>query len=268
VLRRVTTIAIAIALAIEIIVGCTSFGAANTENPSDAASTDASAIGEDDAAASLGRNLVAHWSFDEGNGPVVHDLSDSGRNADRRAGGSWTQGVRGSAIACDGTNQLCLTAPMPGFDDRDLSAFAWVKGNDTTRVQARILGVTYREQPATYIWLNFGPGRPTFEGRDSTDTFWDTPANVAPPIGDDNWHHVGFVVDRAKGRVDLFVDGTEAASQQTNSNGTFGSRSTEYDASLGSQYNGPFGLKGEIDEVRIYDRALSPAEVRALFDLR
>jgi hypothetical protein len=38
---------------------------------------------------------------------------------------------------------------------------------------------------------------------------------------------------------------------------------------LGAQGDVPeLALKGVIDEVRIYERALSPAEVKALFDLR
>jgi hypothetical protein len=44
------TIAIAVAIAIAIIVGCTSFGAANTENPADAASTDAAGTASDGGA--------------------------------------------------------------------------------------------------------------------------------------------------------------------------------------------------------------------------
>ena len=42
--------------------------------------------------------LVAHWTFDEGSGSVVHDTSGNNRNG-LLTGGEWTEGKFGGGAA-------------------------------------------------------------------------------------------------------------------------------------------------------------------------
>ncbi len=84
-----------------------------------------------------------------------------------------------------------------------------------------------------------------------------------PGYNDGQWHQAVFVVDAAGGQ--LYVDAVLKASQPWT--GTAGATSTIQDLRLG-HYPGAFGgaeyLPGTVDDVRIYSRALTAAEVAQL----
>jgi hypothetical protein len=76
---------------------------------------------------------------------------------------------------------------------------------------------------------------------------------------DGQWHQASFVVDASGGR--LYVDGVQNASRAWT--GAAGAASTTQEIRLG-HYPGGSYLSGTVDELRIYDRALTAAEVLAL----
>ena len=81
---------------------------------------------------------------------------------------------------------------------------------------------------------------------------------------DSQWHHVVYVVDASGGR--LYVDGAVKASQGWT--GPAGSPTTTQPVNIGHYPGGPAGAKyfpGSVDDVRIYNRALTAAEVLSLF---
>ena len=72
------------------------------------------------------------------------------------------------------------------------------------------------------------------------------------------WHHVVYTYDGTSTHR-LYLDGTQAAmSTAAPDTGPLTS------ARLGTQSAGTERFQGEIDEVRIYNRVLMPAEVAAL----
>ena len=93
--------------------------------------------------ARIDSGLVGYWSFDEGNGTVAYDSSGSGNNGTIQ-GASWTEGVLGSALYFDGTDDYVEVA----HDDRqdpgeELSLAAWVKLDDANNDQ-KIIGRAIR----------------------------------------------------------------------------------------------------------------------------
>jgi hypothetical protein len=104
-----------------------------------------------------------------------------------------------------------------------------------------------------------------------TDTdvrFYNTDGNVedyimGPPLPLDAWSHIAMSWDGAKKR--LYLGGVETSS---------GTKSTIFDSTplqIGADQedgvtNGYF--RGSLDEVRIYDHALTPGEIRQLYELR
>ena len=90
-------------------------------------------------------------------------------------------------------------------------------------------------------------------------------ARSAPPGYNNNqWHHVG--VRRGRGGRPLYVDGQQHGS--VGWTGIAGGPTTTQDVHV-AHYPGAFGgveyLFGAVDDVRIYDRALSAAEVSSLY---
>ena len=85
---------------------------------------------------------------------------------------------------------------------------------------------------------------------------------VAP---DETWQHVVGVVDVSQNLMKLYLNGQEVGSAAAPAS----LLDTSHEVTIGSRQRttGPYDLnfKGLIDEVAVYDRALSPAEVQAHF---
>lgn len=87
------------------------------------------------------------------------------------------------------------------------------------------------------------------------DTAWK--ADAALPVDTSNWHHLVVTVDTAN-NIRLYRDG-ELRNSQASSNATIGNEAMDY--YIGSNF------KGYLDDLRVYKKALSPAEVQVLFEL-
>jgi hypothetical protein len=94
----------------------------------------------------------------------------------------------------------------------------------------------------------FGVGKP------------DTTITSTSAVNDGHWHHVAAVRTRASGAIQLFVDGKQEAA------GTGGKQSLTAPASLilGRLQTGINSFRGSLADVRLYNRALSAAEVTGL----
>jgi Ca2+-binding RTX toxin-like protein len=157
----------------------------------------------------------------------------------------------------------------PNLEPATISVEAWVKMADVNS-EGYILAKGASESLASSYYFYAGDGL-TFnifsEGFFSQDSgaiirsFAGSPADGS--IFDGQWHHVVGTYDGAM--VRLFVDGTEIGEGTTASFDIGYDMSVSNDLFVGS-YNGTFGFDGLIDEVSIFNRALSAAEVLARFN--
>ena len=172
--------------------------------------------------------LVAAYSFDEGTGTHVTDVSGNGNDGTLR-NAVWTEGGRfGGALVFNGRN---ANVAIPDAGSLDLSSTltieAWV---DPTVVPAGWRTIVHLGTANTY----------------ETSTL---PANV--------WTHVAMTYDRTNLR--LYVNG-----EQVSTRAVSGSLASPRERlSIGGDVPHGEYFNGRIDEVRIYDRALSSAEIRA-----
>jgi hypothetical protein len=83
-------------------------------------------------------------------------------------------------------------------------------------------------------------------------------------INDGAWHHVTATRDSVSGQMNLYLDG----SLQATGSGPTGTKASPPNLRLGSLQTGVTGgfLSGTIDDVQIYDRAISATEVPALMN--
>jgi hypothetical protein len=81
-------------------------------------------------------------------------------------------------------------------------------------------------------------------------------------IADGNWHHVAAVRDTAASLLRIYVDGVEENSAPTNHTGTFDSATATVDFGWLAQTSSGYYFQGIADEVAIYSRALSAAEIQ------
>ncbi len=200
----------------------------------------------------LGLGLVAAYGFDAGSGTTAADSSGKG-NVGSISGPVWSAAGRyGSALSFDGVNDWVTVADSNSLDlTAGMTLEAWVRpsalgGWRTVVFKERTGGVVYG------LYADQAGGRPlgeVFIGSERSATGTATlPLNA--------WTHLATTYDGSVLR--LYVNGTLASS--TAVTGAMA-------ASTGVLHLGGNSVWGEwfaglIDEVRVYDRALSGSEVQ------
>ena len=207
--------------------------------------------------------LSTIWSLNEGSGATTTD-SAAGQSGTLVSSPTWVTGHSGMALNFSGSNYVSVAA-WGGVNfaaNQSFSGFCWVKSTDTTgSSQKRLFGIALNA-PTGYFWLNWGTGYPTLEAYDNNSQNWTSNA-TSTYVADGNWHHVGFVVDRTNNQIRIYVDGQQSSIKSRGwSAGNF-LNSNNNAFYIGSQ-NGSFAFTGTIDDVRIYNRALSAAEIAQL----
>ena len=197
--------------------------------------------------------LVGYWPLDEGSGTVAYD--DSGNNAT----GSWNGTQVGTsgyyspgfnqiwAGAFDGSSTLIYLNGAPAGSSNGITVVAWVKKAIGNYGEAVRCGNSY--------FLDFENGPTTL--RFGVNGQWGMSSGGYPDDG--QFHMITGTYDGASAKqyMDGILLGQEAYSWSMVScaNPTIGY------AGGGTNY-----IQGLVQGVRIYDRALSPAEIAALYD--
>jgi hypothetical protein len=210
--------------------------------------------------------LISHWEFDEGAGTTAYD-SVGGNHGTLINGPLWTSGQIGGALSFDGVNDYVDVGDRPSLDfgaGDSFSIAAWVKtGADGRVVDKRRCG-----GPGGVYYEGYGirvlRGKLFFGVEDiggngsylSGDTM----------VTDDEWHHVAAVRDVTTDRLYLYLDGSSDATPVVDT--TISTLATDKGFDIGHAINTTTGhgyFNGKIDDVRIYDRALSAEEVWQLY---
>jgi RNA polymerase sigma-70 factor (ECF subfamily) len=213
----------------------------------------------------LARGLVGYWRFDEGAGSAVaRDLSGNGIDCQLRhldPAASWTAGVHAGAVQLDGHGWLeCAKVAALRSTDREITIALWVNRGEDDRLRGL---VTRQHGDGKLDDFHFG-------FRDSLlmiqSSLWKMhlAAAVSRPRG--RWIHVA-TTHGADNVARLYVDGemvahgrTRAAAPDTGDNPLLiGGGLNRRDPDTVSER-----LNGALDELVIYDRVLSPAEIAAL----
>lgn len=216
--------------------------------------------------------LVAHYKFDETSGATAADeLGNSNATIEGTVG--FVAGVDGGAFSFNGNVANNVTVPNAPFLSGggiggEFTLSAWIRFSNVSTNVATILCLVNQGGAAnSYTDLSrigngaFGGGNNgSFLGR--TRTAAGTTQTVGGgAFNDDTFHHVAFVVDTAGGTVAVHVDGNLVSSVT----GTpFLAAFT--DLTIG-HLDRPTGqtdvdaFNGLVDDLQIYDHALSPAEI-------
>ncbi len=203
---------------------------------------------------------VAYWKFDEGSGTTIAD--SVGSNTATLIDGTWSSDVpivpftNVHSISFDGIDDYVLRSGVVTTATDNVTLAAWVKWqgpNNAGGIQA----VVYNGNTATSgygIYMdNNGDvsiliGGVTFIGTDVTLTV------------DNKWHHIA--AERNNGTWLIYLDGVQQ-------NVTSANTATPYvplgNLTIGARTTGDNEFfHGLIDDVRIYDQALSAADIQAL----
>lgn len=215
----------------------------------------------------INSGLIGWWTFDGADisGTQVYDRSVTGNTATSYGGITKNTGKLGQGLKFDGNDGYIDTLADSVFDisspTQAFTVTAWIKENNPGARRETIVH-KYNGAGTGYFFDSVsGKLRWGFEGPSNNYRYVDSTTS----INDNRWH---FVVGVSTGQpgAKIYVDGVPEGSEIVN--GTFVSADTAVTLKIGHTWN-PAGdnyFTGYIDDVRVYNRALSPSEVKQLYN--
>ena len=194
---------------------------------------------------------VGHWSLDDGGGSGAADASGNGFDATLGSSETWTAGILGGALQYPATESPTTAVPNLLPSDQ-LSFCAWFNnaGTDSHQYFAKGLNSGSNEWG---IYRYGGSGHIQIDTPGDSSSSWYT--KVTP--SDNQWHHLAVVFDVRALTVRLYLDGVLRGSRIL-----YGGAMV--DKTL-KQVEWGAGVNGMMDDVRLYDEALTTQEVQILY---
>ena len=196
---------------------------------------------------------MGYWSFDEGQGQEVSDASGLNHHGRIKGGVKWVRGRQGTALEFNGTDSLVELANPEGLNVAgDATFMAWVKTTSDDARDRLIFGDTAGLVVNRNISIELDHGALCVgHGNDAHyESF--SPSHKF----DGTWQHLAIIFEQP--RYYLYVNG---ALQEYGELVIPISRTRGAGRCIGGWGAGYF--KGVIDEVRLYNRALSQREILA-----
>jgi len=213
-------------------------------------------IGSDTSLSPFLHGLVGAWKFNEGGGTTAYDSSGND-NDGTIYGASWVDGKVGKALSFDGDNDY---VEIPSVNpQKAITVCAWIKSYDSyykalwqliSKYSAYILGTSGVDSKNVCFIINSGGWQ------------YGSCYNVSNP---EEWHFFCGTYDSTiiAQRKKLYVDGILRDS--TNPSGLIAADTGPIN--IGQRECCPGQIfHGIIDEVRIYNRALSEREIKAIYE--
>ncbi len=206
--------------------------------------------------------LVGWWTFDEGTSTTAGDFSINRYTATFSGTPTWTTGKRGKALQFNGSSFATLSsATQESFSGtQPFTVSAWVKTTpDSRRAIVSSAGFVNGGYSLAMDGGTANGASAVFfiENSPSTNAIATSPASY---FATSTWNHVVGTYDGSVGRV--YVNGVLGG---TTSGGiTIGANPNSMRIG-GATQGGWNNFVGTIDDVRVYNLALSAAEVAALY---
>lgn len=204
--------------------------------------------------------LVGYWSFNDATGTIATDFSGYKRDGTlssfsnpATATSGWGPGKAGGALRFDGVDDSVSTADIQ-FPSGNFTVSVWLKSSSPGTIDQAVISKNSGFTNSNYeIFFNSD----YLAGTLNDDSFQES--DVSCDAGNGLWHLATMVVTDST--VTMYCDaiaGTPVSfdgSIPTNTNAI----------QIGSDVQGSNKFNGSLDEVRVYNRALSVSEIVALY---
>ncbi|MGD0028115.1 MAG: LamG domain-containing protein [Candidatus Bathyarchaeia archaeon] len=197
--------------------------------------------------------LVGWWRFDETSGAVASDNTTNGNNGILQGSPppSWVTGKYGNALQFDGSHNYVQIPDSASLKPANITITAWI--NPTSVTGDTIYSKNYPICTLRYCQNTPSNPYPTFILTIS-GTQYEIVSSIAITYG--AWNYIAATFDGTT--MNLYVNGQLAAT--ATHSGSIGWDTTV--ATIAENTWGGYGA-GIIDEVQIYNRALSATEIQA-----
>jgi hypothetical protein len=195
--------------------------------------------------------LVGYWRFDEGSGTIAFDISGNNKNGTLVNGPLWIDGKYGKALKFDGIDDYVVIPDLYNSSPSSLTVSAWI--NLSLFAGGPIIhhcrnGEFTMENPMSEV-VGFGVKL--------TNNEWYVIRGTATANA---WHCVTGTWIKGNS-IKLYVDGILI--NQTSVPDYYLFDASWEAAAIGSRYGWHEFFNGAIDDVRVYERALSAEEIKA-----
>lgn len=217
---------------------------------------------EPNAASDITSNLKCRLALDEGTGTTVADFGSEGVNATLN-GAAWAAGKIGAGSVTFSNLAHNVNRPSPVFGTTNkLTVSAWVNATATGNSAFLVANCPSAADKGWILYLHSTTGLPALS-LNVTGPVNNYATSSGPSIVNAGWKHVTAVYDGVDIRI--YVDGVlSSVPVAQTGNLDFGAATLALrlgNAPASTAY--PF--TGSIDEVRVYNRALSAADVANLY---
>ncbi len=206
-------------------------------------------------------DMIAHWSFDNV-ADLGHDDSGNGYDGTVYGAQSVSDGSR-KALSFDGVNDYIDSK----FRVTDLSSRKtinfWLK---TTTTATRHIFSSYDGNDYLYVFLHRFPGTINyglFDGSNEVEVY-----ATNATYQDGNWHMITITQDGSSDTdMSIYLDGVLQI-LTSHESGTLSSDSVDKNIFIGARNNNGTAanfVNAALDEIRIYNRVLSAAEIQSLY---
>lgn len=212
-------------------------------------------------------NLIAHWTFDEGTGTTAYDSVAGNHGIVNDA--NWTDGQVNAALGFDGINDYVDVSPATDLDFERTDAFtlsAWYKGGAgaNTILSKMNAAASYRGYD---MFIINGYASAHLVSNWSSNAIRED--GTLYPVDDGTWHHIVMTYDGSSSAdgLKIYVDAMEeTTSIYRDSLSSTIQNSVSFKVAARSNGSGTTQhVNGAIDDVRIYNIALSAEEVEELY---
>ncbi len=208
-------------------------------------------------------STIALWHFDEGSGTTAYDETENDNDGTIN-GATWTTGKIGKALSFDGVDDYVNIPNESNFDlSGSFSLESWIKTSQIGKVGGIVTKHYSSDVRGSYCLYIESNNKITMMLVRSPN---DRDVVLADAyVNDDKWHHLVGTYDGSS--MSLYIDGV-----LDNSISAFGVAANTNDpvkigacTSVSGGTSSSANFNGLIDDVAIYNRALTLQEVKGLF---
>ena len=215
--------------------------------------------------------LTAYWNFDENTGTSAANSANVAYAGTVAGGASWIPGPVGfgSALGFDGVDDQVTTSYSAVTGGSVRTVAAWIRYPDQAVGGAELDAIlSYGQNTTSQRWtMRISDTAAVVPNRLRLEVAGGG-AYGSTDLNDGLWHHVAVVQSGSTlGTVQLYVDGALETMSYNGGGSALAINTTVTSNNVyigGSQHAANYSFLGSIDEVRIYDSALTQSEVQAL----
>jgi len=217
-------------------------------------------------------DIVAHWPFDDGSGTIAKDVTGNGSDGTLEGDPQWVTGKYGTALEFDGDDYVdCGNQDVLNFGTNDWTITAWIKTTQPDPDRGTIFANGSDNSGGVRFTLATHEANPNHITLTTDDNSTKTQSLGATVVNDGEWYHIAGM--RQGTAINVYVngvlDGTNTVPATIDFSGS--SQAHAYIGAIdGDSAPATVSLEkiyiGIIDDVRVYDSALTEPELQAAME--